>query len=229
MADATGKSEDMLINRDERSMVVAVFGAHGRLRSPGARASHATDGKGVVDPIRRRKSRCVKRFYAAHRTAIGRTVAPNAGEALFEAVSARVRTLPDGQRPNLVVFGESLGSFGAEAAFSSLNNLIARTDGAMFSGPTFNNRMWTGLTEDRDADSPQWLPVYQRGQNVRFAARAADLSRPDAGWDHPRIVYLQHPPIPSPGGIPIWRCASRIGSKRTAAMTCWRACSGFRW
>ena len=32
MADATGKSEDMVINRDEGSMVVAVFGAHGRYR-----------------------------------------------------------------------------------------------------------------------------------------------------------------------------------------------------
>ncbi|ORB65225.1 hypothetical protein BST47_14120 [Mycolicibacterium tusciae] len=139
------------------------------------------------------KSRCVKRSAPRTEPPSGRTVATERGEALFEAVSARVRTLPDGQQPNLVVFGESLGSFGAEAAFSSLNNLIARTDGAIFSGPTFTNTMWTGLTEDRDADSPQWLPVYQRGQNVRFAARAADLSRPDAGWDHLRIVYLQHP------------------------------------
>ena len=38
-----------------------------------------------------------------------------------------------------MVFGESLGSFGGEAPFMSLNNILARTDGALFSGPTFNN------------------------------------------------------------------------------------------
>jgi len=122
--------------------------------------------------------------------------ARQAGEALFEAVSARVRTLPDGQRPKLVVFGESLGSFGGEAPFMSLNNLVARTDGAVFSGPTFNNTMWKKLTDNRDPGSPQWLPVYQRGQHVRFAAHPSDLSAPDPRWDRPRVVYLQHPSDP---------------------------------
>jgi uncharacterized membrane protein len=118
--------------------------------------------------------------------------ARQAGQALFEAVSARVRALPEGQRPKLVVFGESLGSFGGEAPFLSVNNIVARTDGALFSGPTFNNTMWKDVTGNRDAGSPQWLPIYQQGQNVRFTARAGDLSRPDRPWGNPRIVYLQH-------------------------------------
>ena len=97
-----------------------------------------------------------------------------------------------GQRPKLVVFGESLGSFGGEAPFMSLNNVLARTDGALFCGPTFNNTIWTDLTATRDAGSPEWLPIYDDGQNVRFVARPSDLERPDAAWDHPRVVYLQH-------------------------------------
>ena len=118
--------------------------------------------------------------------------ARQAGQALFEAVDALIREMPEAQRPRLVVFGESLGSFGGEAPFLALNNLIARTDGALFSGPTFNNTIWTQLTRDRDPGSPMWLPIYDDGENVRFAARAENLGRPDAPWGNPRVVYLQH-------------------------------------
>jgi uncharacterized membrane protein len=118
--------------------------------------------------------------------------ARQAGQALFEAVDALIREMPEAQRPQLVVFGESLGSFGGEAPFLALNNLIARTNGALFSGPTFNNTIWTQLTRDRDAGSPEWLPIFDKGENVRFAARSDNLDRPDDPWGHPRVVYLQH-------------------------------------
>ena len=118
--------------------------------------------------------------------------ARQAGQALFEAVDALVREMPEAERPKLVVFGESLGSFGGEAPFLALNNLIARTDGALFSGPTFNNTIWEDLTRNRDPHSPEWLPVYERGENVRFVADAKDLGRPTDPWGQPRVVYLQH-------------------------------------
>jgi uncharacterized membrane protein len=118
--------------------------------------------------------------------------ARQAGQALFEAVDAMIRQLPDGKRPKLVVFGESLGSFGGEAPFLALNNLVARTDGALFSGPTFNNTIWEDLTRNRDEGSPMWLPIYDKGENVRFAARSDNLGRPPDPWGRPRVVYLQH-------------------------------------
>lgn len=118
--------------------------------------------------------------------------ARHAGQALFEAVDRLIRQMPEGQRPKLVVFGESLGSFGGEASFMSLNNVLARTDGALFSGPTFQNTIWTDLTTTRDAGSPEWLPIYDDGRYVRFVARAGNLARPKDPWDHPRVVYLQH-------------------------------------
>ncbi|OKH82657.1 alpha/beta-hydrolase family protein [Mycolicibacterium sp.] len=118
--------------------------------------------------------------------------ARQAGQALFEAVDELVKAMPEGRRPKLVVFGESLGSFGGEAPFLALNNLVARTDGALFSGPTFNNTIWTDLTRNRDAGSPMWLPIYDKGENVRFSAEARNLDRPAAPWGHPRVVYLQH-------------------------------------
>jgi uncharacterized membrane protein len=119
--------------------------------------------------------------------------ARQAGKELFEAVDEKVRQLPESARPKIVVFGESLGSFGAEAPFLSPNNIIARTNGALFSGPTFNNTMWNDITYNRDEGSPEWLPIYDQGKNVRFSARArTDLDRPKAPWGFPRVVYLQH-------------------------------------
>ena len=44
----------------------------------------------------------------------------------------------------------------------------------------------------RDKGSPEWLPIYDRGENVRFVARPDDLGRPDEPWGTPRAVYLQH-------------------------------------
>ncbi|WP_420093180.1 alpha/beta hydrolase [Mycolicibacterium sphagni] len=118
--------------------------------------------------------------------------ARQAGQALFEAVDERLRAMPEAQRPKIVVFGESLGSFGGEAPFLSPNNIIARTDGALFSGPTFNNTMWNDVTVNRDEGSPMWLPIFDQGRNIRLSARPDNLDRPDKPWGYPRIVYLQH-------------------------------------
>ena len=118
--------------------------------------------------------------------------ARQAGQALFEAVDQRVRAVPEARRPKIVVFGESLGSFGGEAPFLSPNNIIARTNGALFSGPTFNNTMRDYIVANRDPGSPEWLPVFDDGANVRFAARAENLGRPEAPWGQPRVAYLQH-------------------------------------
>ncbi|UAK39239.1 alpha/beta-hydrolase family protein [Gordonia bronchialis] len=118
--------------------------------------------------------------------------ARQAGRALFEAVDERIRARPEAQRPKVVVFGESLGSFAAESAFGTIPALSARTDGALFVGPTFNNTLWIDTTRDRDPGSPEWLPIYHDGLQARFIADAGDLSRPDAPWKPGRIVYLQH-------------------------------------
>ena len=155
--------------------------------------------------------------------------ARQAGQALFEAVDALVREMPEAQRPRLVVFGESLGSFGGEAPFLALNNLIARTDGALFSGPTFNNTIWTELTRDRDTGSPEWLPIFDKGENVRFAA-AVGQPGPTA-----------RPVGPSPGGVSAARvrpdrlvesgsAVRRTGLAQRAARLrrAPDACSGFR-
>ena len=156
--------------------------------------------------------------------------ARQAGQALFEAVDALIREMPEAKRPKLVVFGESLGSFGGEAPFLSLNNLIARTDGALFSGPTFNNTIWTDLTINRDAGSPEWLPIYDKGENVRFVARPDDLGTPRppvgtaAGGLSPARVGPDR--LVEPGSS--FR-RTGLAARSPAATTCPAACSGSRW
>lgn len=118
--------------------------------------------------------------------------ARQAGIAIFEAVSEKVRAIPEAQRPKLVIFGESLGSFSGEAPFGSIPTIAARTDGALFSGPTFNNQLWLDTTSNRDAGSPEVKPIFNDGKQVRFIADQSDLGRPNAPWPGNRIVYLQH-------------------------------------
>lgn len=118
--------------------------------------------------------------------------ARQAGVALFEAIDIRLRRIPEAERPLVVVFGESLGSFGGEAPFGSMPTLLARTDGALFSGPTFSNTLWNDVTRDRRPGSPEWQPVYRYGDQVRFIAEGGDLPEVDGQPHDTRVVYVQH-------------------------------------
>ncbi len=118
--------------------------------------------------------------------------AAEAGIELFEAVYSEWLTLPRDERPKLVVFGESLGSFGAESAFSGLHDIRNRTDAALFIGPPNSNTLWGRFVEDRDAGSPEILPIYKEGEFLRFAGLPEDVENPDTEWARPRTLYMQH-------------------------------------
>ncbi len=114
-----------------------------------------------------------------------------AGKLLFDAVYAHWSARPPVDRPKLVVSGESLGSFGAEAAFTSADDLASRTDGALFVGPTANNSLWSVFTSQREAGTPEILPTYDGGQIVRFADDPVDLTVLGP-WSGTKVGYLQH-------------------------------------
>jgi uncharacterized membrane protein len=132
--------------------------------------------------------------------------AEEAGAVLFNAVHEHWSTLPLDERPELVLFGKSLGTAGVEAslagpdAVSSVANLVARTDGALIVGAKKINPILSQVTQERRPDSPVWQPVFDDGRTVRFVTR--DRSQPplDDEWRAPRIVYLQHPSDP----VPYW-------------------------
>jgi uncharacterized membrane protein len=111
--------------------------------------------------------------------------------------------VPVDQRPRLLVFGESMGSFGGEAPFRGVSDLRAHTNGVLWVGPPNSNVLWQRYTDRREPGTTEVLPVYDGGGTVRFAATAADLHRPASPWRWPRVVFLQHASDPitwwSPG------------------------------
>ena len=120
-----------------------------------------------------------------------------AGRALFDAAYGAWVKLPAGHHPRLFVAGESLGSFGGEAAFTGENDLANRTSGALFAGPPNFNTLFRQFSDNRDAGSPEVQPVYQDGRTVRFANDpAAGIPPQGQPWDGSRVLYMLHPSDP---------------------------------
>jgi uncharacterized membrane protein len=120
-----------------------------------------------------------------------------AGRALFDAVYGAWAKLPPGDRPRLYVAGESLGSFGGEAAFTGENDLANRTAGALFAGPPNFNTLFREFSDHRDPGSPEIQPVYQDGRIVRFTNDASTGIPPKGKpWEGSRILYMLHPSDP---------------------------------
>jgi uncharacterized membrane protein len=119
--------------------------------------------------------------------------AGRANRALVKAVRARWLEEPEQRRPKLLVFGESLGAYGIEAAFDGPGDLVSKVDGAMLAGSPNFSPIRKEITDRRDAGSPVWRPEYGGGRHFRFAQwPEKDLARPTGPWRGPRVVYLQN-------------------------------------
>jgi uncharacterized membrane protein len=128
---------------------------------------------------------------------VDQSKAQEAGRDLFDAVYGAWSQLPQDQRPKLFVAGESLGSFGAEAAFSGENDLHNRTAGALFAGPPNFNTLFRQFLDHRDPGSPEVQPVYKDGQIVRFSNDPGTAIPPSGQpWDGSRVLYMMHPSDP---------------------------------
>ncbi len=123
--------------------------------------------------------------------------AREAGRDLFDAVYGRWSALPPQRRPKLLVYGESLGSFGGETAFSGENDLRNRTAGAVFAGPPNFNVLYREFVDGRDPGTREVAPVYRNGRTVRFEEDPGTPIEPAAApWTGTRVLYLQHPSDP---------------------------------
>jgi uncharacterized membrane protein len=123
---------------------------------------------------------------------VDRSKAAEAGEAMIAGVTERWNEDPPDDRAKLLVFGESLGSYGTEQAFDGLDDMTNNIDGALLEGPTFANPLRNEFTDERDPGSTEWLPIYEGGRETRFATEADDFERPSAVWTTPHIAYLQN-------------------------------------
>ncbi|MGN0063067.1 MAG: alpha/beta hydrolase [Nocardioides sp.] len=124
---------------------------------------------------------------------VDQTRARVAGRQLFDEVYARVLELPEDERPRLYAFGESLGSFGGETAFSGEFDMANRLDGALFVGPPSFNPLYREFVDTRDEGSREVEPVYRGGRTVRFVNRVGGSEPPGTvPWGETRVLYLQH-------------------------------------
>lgn len=116
-----------------------------------------------------------------------RYTATEAATELIGAVRDRLQAMPAPDRPELVVYGESLGAYGIERAFGDLESLLAGVDAAVLAGPPHGNPIWEEVIESRDPDSPVWRPVG--AEQVAFMQSGDE---PNSTVDDPRVVYLQN-------------------------------------
>lgn len=112
--------------------------------------------------------------------------------ALFEKVYVYWTNLPRDHRPKLYLHGLSLGALNSDRSFDVYDIIQDPFDGALWSGPPFRSETWRKATQERDPDSPVWLPRFRDGAVVRFMNQYTGLNDDKAPWGSFRIAYLQY-------------------------------------
>ena len=112
---------------------------------------------------------------------------------VFNTVHDYWSTLPEDSRPDLYLYGLSLGSYGVESILNSISLVNEPIDGAFMSGPPFVNTLHNEIEGDRDPGSPAWLPKYEDGRTVQFTSSGSQINGVvETNWGPTRLVYLQH-------------------------------------
>jgi uncharacterized membrane protein len=112
--------------------------------------------------------------------------------ALFQEVYGYWTQLPADNRPKLYLHGLSLGALNSDLSFDLYDIIGDPFHGALWVGPPFRKNTWRTLTDQRNANSPEWLPRFRDGSVVRFANQNGGFDEGDAGWGTFRIAYLQY-------------------------------------
>lgn len=160
---------------------------------------------------------------------IDRRSPERAGRLLLQAVRRRLAQLPEERRPALYVAGESLGSFGGQAAFRDVPEMLSTVQGAVWTGTPSFTPLWQQLSSRARPGSPAVAPIFHGGRHIRVVTRPRDLHRDYWGglyepWQHPRVVYAQHASDPVVWFDPslLWRepawLQERVGHDVTRAM-----------
>jgi uncharacterized membrane protein len=119
--------------------------------------------------------------------------ARDAGRTLYDTIIEEWASRPENDRPKLLVYGLSLGSFGGQAAFSGINDIRRSVDGALFTGSPNDSEVWRKTTDNRDIGSPEWQPIYKGGSSVRYASTKEDILKEQDKWnDSTRILFMQN-------------------------------------
>ncbi len=121
--------------------------------------------------------------------AVDRSKVAEAASALITAVRERWALLPAAHRPKLLIFGESLGTYGTEKTFGTAADMVEGADGILLEGPTFANPIHRELTAGRAPGSTVWDPSYPH-LPVEFSSEADELR--DLAGPPRKVVYMQN-------------------------------------
>ena len=118
-------------------------------------------------------------------------------DSTVNAILAAWRAKPAGDRPELILFGESLGAFGSQAAWpegSSPAEVTSEIGRIIWIGPPSQSRLWKQWQADRSA-GPMWQPVIGDGSIARVFISDVELeaATPPTG---PAITFSAHPNDP---------------------------------
>jgi len=116
------------------------------------------------------------------------------GRVLTDAVYTWWSHLNPAARPRLLMYGESLGTLGADGAFSGAADMQNRMQGILLAGPPNSNQLWTNLVNERDSGAREVLPTYQKGEVVRFSDGVTSFEKNPANqpWAANKVAILQH-------------------------------------
>ncbi|GLP73716.1 membrane protein [Mycobacterium antarcticum] len=167
-----------------------------------------TTGTGWINPV---AARAIETMYGGDTALVGvqysylpswisflgdREKSVESGRVLIDAVHDRWSRLPPGNRPKLVLYGESLGSLAGQGAFPWLPDVARRGFSAvLWVGPPNESALWSGLVQRRDPGSTEVEPRYDNGRTVRFSqandgVAVAKIGEPE--WQGTRVLFLQH-------------------------------------
>jgi uncharacterized membrane protein len=116
--------------------------------------------------------------------------------ALFDAVHEWWSALPADHRPQLVVYGLSLGSQAIQEMFPDVDTLLEQVDGAVFAGTPSGTTLDESLRAGRDSGTPVYAPVLSARPSIRYFSDTAELADEMVGWEEPRVAFLEHPNDP---------------------------------
>ena len=114
-----------------------------------------------------------------------------------DAVIAEWKARPADQRPELVLFGESLGAFGSQAAWSASDTaeqVGGEVTKIVWVGPPAESTLWKQWQADRTS-GPAWQPVIGDGTIAKVYINPQELIDSPA-HQGPAITFVAHPNDP---------------------------------
>ena len=112
--------------------------------------------------------------------------------AVFNKIYEHWSALPADSRPELYLYGLSLGALNSERSFDLYDIINDPFQGVLWSGPPYRMATWREVTTHRDAGTPFWLPEFRGGEVVRFANQSSRLADYEGEWGDFRIAFLQY-------------------------------------